>query len=355
MAFKNLFSICVLVMIGIAPVQSYGQLDIPGPRFEHHDIESPDSTRPAVTPGIYKDDLQIFSPIEFTNGDELEPNTGFFFSIDRMTISFSGSNEFGTRHNNYSWGNRYDFGYMNSEDDGWNFIYEDIEGTDLVNGANFLATNPIVTSPTQLTSRMGNVEINKIYRQVLKNGGWVEPYLGMRFIHYSDNTNEDRTDLGFLGFPTTNFTQNISNDAIGLNIGGKLVKRRGRWRYSHDVAVSTLYNQQDFHAADNLMDAAANTFFDERDESANSFVPVFDYRFELAYSITRDFGIRGGATVMYLWDGVARANTAQTIENPNSIFGFDEDFGGMEGLDGAGLIDNRLFAAGFSFGMEYRR
>ena len=354
MAFKKLFSFYILVVLGL-PGLAYGQLHVPGPRFQHHDIESPDSTRPVATPGIYNYDMQIFAPVEFPTGDELEPNTGFFFSIDRMTISFSGGNEFGGKHNNYTWGNRYDFGFMNDEDDGWNFIYEDLEGSDFVNGADVLSDIPVIVNPTQLTSRLGNVEINKIYRQVLKNGGWLEPYIGLRYIHFSDNTTEDRNDLGFLGFPTTRFTQNLSNDAIGLNIGGKLVKRRGRWRISNDIAISTLYNQQDFHAADSILDFAGNTFFDEQGDSDNAFVPVLDYRFELAYNVTRDFGIRGGATVMYLWDGIVRANSAQSIENPNSIFGFDDAFGGVEGLDGGGLVENRLLAAGFSFGMEYRR
>lgn len=351
MAFKNLISLGLLVTMSLASNIAWTQTDIPGPRFQYRDLEGPDSTRPVVTPGVFQYDYQIFSPVEFPNGDELSPNTGFFFSFDRMNTSISGSG--GT---NYIWGNRYDVGYMNDNDDGWNFVYEQSEGNQFFNGQDIAAP-----TPTQLTSRLASVEINKVFRQQLKSGGWIEPYVGLRYFNLSDSTIEDlgALNLGLIA-NANRFTQNVTNDAVGFNIGGRIVQRRGRWRFSNDLAISTNYNQQRFFASDltqvpGVGAVGPEIFTTEITESDNAFVPAVDYRFELAYSITRDFGFRGGASFMYLWDGIVRADTATTLSNPNSIFGFDPAFGGDAAIEGGGLNESRLIAAGFSLGFEYRR
>lgn len=356
MVLKNCFSLSALIAVLVLPTFVFGQvfdqsqINVPGPRFNHHGVEDPDSTRPAATPGVYNYDFQVFSPVEFSNGKELEPNTGFYFSFDRLYTSFSGGGDFGGKAA-YAWGNRYDFGFMNDDDDGWSFIYEQSEGNQFLNGADVVATNP-----TLLRSKFGSLEINKVFRQQLKQGGWLEPYIGLRYFNFSDRTIEDRTDL-LPGVVIANrFTQDISNDGVGLNLGGRLVKRRGRWRYSHDFSVATTYNQQDLHVEDltNAVGAVSVTV-DSEGDSDNAFVPVVDYRFEIAYNLTRDFGFRGGAGITYFWDGIARANTLPTQENPNSIFGSDPLIGGDPTLSGGGIIDNRFIGAGFSFGFEYRR
>ena len=351
MAFKNLVQLGALVIVLSVPNIGLSQIDIPGPRFRFRDNESPDSTRPVATPGVYEYDYQIFAPVEFPNGKELGPNNGFFFSVDRIYTSISGGDQFGAKHNDFIWGNRYDIGYMNDDDDGWNFVYEQSEGNQFVNGGDI-----IVPNPTLFTSKFASVEINKVYRQELKHGGWVEPYLGMRYFNLSDSTLEDINGLLLGGLVNANrFKQNITNNAVGFNVGGRIVKRRGRWRFSNDLAISTNYNQQDFHASDLSEVAAGVIVSSEIGDSDNAFVPAIDYRFELAYNLSRDFGFRGGASVLYLWDGIARANSATTVNNPNSNFGFDPAFGGDPNLTGRGLVDGRLIAAGFSFGFEYRR
>ncbi len=357
MAFKNLIQLGALVIALTVPNIGLSQIDLPGPRFRFQEVENPDSTRPVATPGVYQYDYQIFAPVEFPNGDELGPTTGFFFSVDRIYTSISGGQDFGAKHNDFIWGNRYDIGFMNDNDDGWNFVYEQSEGSQFVNGGDI-----IVPNPTMFTTKFASVEINKVFRQQLKNGGWVEPYLGLRYFNVSDSTIEDISGLALGGLVNANrFKQNVTNDAVGFNVGGRVVKRRGRWKFAHDLSVSTNYNQQDFHAQD-----LSETFgipgvipptivSNEIGDSDNAFVPALDYRFELAYNLTRDFGFRGGASFMYLWDGIARANSATTVNNPNSNFGFDPAFGGDANITGGGIVDDRLIAAGFSFGFEYRR
>ena len=75
-------------------------------------------------------------------------------------------------------------------------------------------------------------------------------------------------------------------------------------------------------------------------------MPILDGQIELAYNISRDISIRTGVQTMYVWNGVARANTQTTNLNPNSVFGA----GGV-----TGLFDESYVAAGFIFGVEWRR
>ena len=353
MAFKNLIQLGALVIVLSVPNIGLAQIDIPSPKFQYRDIESPDSTRPVATPGVYQHDYQFFAPVEFPNGEELGPNNGFFFSVDRLYTSLSGGGEFGGNSDNYIWGNRYDIGYMNDDDDGWNLIYEQSEGSQFLNGGDI-----IVPNPTLYTSKFASVEINKVFRQPLRRGGWAEPYIGLRYFNLSDSTLEDINGVAVLGglVIANRFKQNVTNNAVGFNVGGRIVKRRGRWRFSNDLAVSTNYNQQRIQAED-LSEIAPGVILASGtvNDSNSAFVPALDYRFEVAYNLSRDFGFRGGASAVYLWDGIARANSNSTLNNPNSAFGFNPALGGDPNLNGGGLVDNRLIAAGFSFGFEYRR
>ena len=342
MLSNRLLSIILLSSIALASNYGAAQLHTPGPRFEHLGVESADSTRPAATPGIFDYDAQIFSPVEFPDGNELAPKCGFFFTIDKLYTSLSGDGApQGGSGDNYIWGTRYEGGYMNTEDDGWQAVFETSEGNEFLNGANVLNPNP-----TLYETEFGTLEINKVFRQRLNRGGWIEPYIGLRYQHHSDSTLEDIGAGILAGVNGNRFTQRITNNAVGLNLGGRLVKRRGRFRYSHDLALAPLYNQQRFRATD-LTDNVGTLVINETGASGNSFVPVLDYRFEVAYNLTRDIGFRGGASINYLWDGVARANTASTLVNPNSFLG--------SGTSPTGLFEEDLVAAGFSFGIEYRR
>ena len=340
MLSNRLLSIILLSVFAFANI-GVSQLHTPGARFGHLGLESADATRPAATPGIFDYDAQIFSPVEFPDGEQLPPKCGFFFTIDKLYSSISGDGAAdGGAGDNYIWGTRYEGGYMNTEDDGWQAVFERSEGNEFLNGANVLNPNP-----TLYEANFATVEINKVFRQRLNRGGWIEPYIGLRYFGHSDSTLED-IGPGLAGGVTGNrFTQRVTNNAFGLNIGGRLVKRRGKFRFSHDLALAPMYNQQRFRAND-LTDNFGVLVVNEIGDSGNAFVPSIDYRFEVAYNLTRDFGIRGGASINYLWDGVARANTAGTFTNPNSILGV--------GTGPAGLFEDDLAAAGFSFGLEYR-
>ena len=345
MAFYRLLSVSALFLAIFLPSLANCQTEIPSARFRPLPLEEAENTRPFAAPGIFDYDAQIFAPLEFYAGEQLGPKTGFFASFDRGAVSLSSESD--TSSSNYGPTNRYNFGWMTTEEDGWEFLYEQTKANEFLGGGDILISTPLL-----LRTNFANVEANRVFRQVLRIGSWIEPYVGFRYINVSDETIEDSLGIvvgGVLG--DNRFTQNFSNDAAGVHVGGRYVQRRGRWRLTSDLAISTLYNNQRFRAADIFTAAgAAGPAVAEVGNSEEGFLPAFDYRLELGYNLTRDFGLRGGVNLFYLWDGVARANPATTFNNPNSALGT-----ALPGAPGGGLESTNLIAAGYSFGFEWRR
>lgn len=348
MALKNLVAIIVIAVSLVSVDLTNAQLEVPGPNFRPKPVESHSNTRPLVTPGIFDYDTRAFAPLEFTNGKEKEPNTGFYFTLDRVYTSVSRANHQDTTSNavqtgsDYIWGNRYEIGWFSDADEGWNIAYQDSRGSYFTAGQDALVSNPMLVE-----TQFSTVEINRMFRQVLSQGGYFEPYLGARFNSVSDNTLEDTTQtLG--GVVISNrFKQNATNNAFGIQAGGRYNQRRGRWRTTGDVAVATLYNQQRYFATDIAFNAGTVGVTESYD-SDQSFVPVLDAQVEFSYNISRDIAIRTGLQAMYAWNGFTRANTLTTNLNGNSNFGIGS---------GVGISDDdeSYLAAGFLFGVEWRR
>ena len=351
MALKNILRILSLAVTLVASCHVQAQVDIPGPRFRPRGVESPENTRPFADPGVFNYDAQAFAPVDFSTNDELDGQSGFFLSYDRLATSISRSSGDNIQPNlrrqsgtNNLWGNRYNIGWYGDDERGWMVSYQQSEGNDFVNGQDILVANPML-----VTNTAASVELNRIFRQETQSGGYFEPYLGLRYMYLSDKTLEDTTQA-FGGTTFENrFTQSVSNSGTGLHAGGRYSQRRGRYRYSCDVAVATLYNEQRMRAGDIATDQTSGAvgiteiYFNDQ-----SFVPVIDMNFDLAYNLSRDIAVRGGVQVMYMWDGLARANTLSTNFNPNSSFGFG-------GTDPLGFFEDGVLNAGFTLGVEWRR
>lgn len=327
-----------------------GQVDIPSPRFRYKEVEQEENTRPFAEPGVFNYDAQMFAPVQFTNGKELKPNTGFYFTYDRMYLSVSKPPRNSTvfldtvnTGSHYIWGNRFEGGHFNDDDEGWGAVYRNTSGSFYTNGQDIL-----VSQPMWVTTNFSDVGFNKMFRQALSRGGYLEPYVGLRYISVTDNTIEDTTQ--FLGQTAFNrFKQKTTNSAIGLQAGAKLVHRRGRFRVSGDTSIATTYNRQKYFATD-IVQVGANTGVTEFYDNSDAFVPALDARLEIAYNISRDLALRTGFETTYMWDGIARANTLTTNLNPNSAFGA----GGAAAGD-PGIFDSNFVSAGFSFGIEWKR
>lgn len=348
MALKQTFMIVALLCSLVMTEVGVGQINIPGPSFRHKAVESAESTRPFATPGVFDYDAQMFAPLEFTNGKEKAPNSGFFFTIDKVYTSVSRAGHIGVEADNiktgsdYIWGTRYDLGWFSDSDDGWGLTYQGAQGSYFSAGQDSLVSNPMLVNMDVST-----VEINRLFRQTLSRGGYFEPYFGVRYSHIGDNTLEDTTATLNGATVFNRFKQNTTNNAFGFQAGGRYNVRRGRWRMTGDGALATAYNQQRYFATDITNAIGGAQGVSETYQSDQAFVPIIDGQFEVAYNISRDISLRTGAQVVYTWNGIARANTQTTSVNPNSVFG--------SATTPAGLFDDSHLSAGFIFGVEWRR
>lgn len=335
----------------LAPCQmASAQINIPSAEFEHRGIESIENTRPFAAPGVFDYDTRAFAPLEFTSDEEKDPNTGFFLAYDRLYTSVSrpgilGEGENGdtvATGNNYIWGTRCEAGWITEEDHGWSFAFQNSEGIFFTSGQDVSIANPQL-----VTNRFATVELNRIFRQLTKNGDYFEPYIGVRYINVQDETLQDTFETFDGAFASNRFKQEASNDAFGGHAGVRFNRRRGRWRTTSDGAITAAYNQQRYFATD-LINTPGVIGVTETFSEDQSFVPLLDLQFEVAYNISRDITLRTGVQVNWIFDGIARANTQPTGINPNSFFGT----GTGAGLDGN---DDAFIAAGFLFGFEWRR
>lgn len=347
-----------LLVVGVANAQHdqsglrHQLIDVPAPSFGPRKVETVDSTQPFAGAGVFDYDTRAFAPLEFTNNKELEPNKGFYFTLDRIyaSVTRAGGNigvdtDAIQTGSEYIWGTRYDLGWFSDNDDGWGITFQDQEGAYFTNGRDVLVSNPMLVNVT-----LNTVEVNRIFRQTLSHGGYLEPYIGLRYTNITDRTLEDTNQVFVAAGPPTQvgnrFRQEVTNNAFGLQAGGRYNVRRGRWRTTTDAALATSYNQQRYFATD-IATGAGVQAITETFQNDQSFVPIIDGQFELAYNISRDISLRIGAQAVYSWNGIARANTLTTNINPNSAFGIS--------TNPTGLFDDNHLSAGFLFGVEWRR
>ena len=462
MALKKTLTIGSLFAIfasgGFASIADAQQTDlsVPTATFDHRAIEAPGETGPLATPGVFNYDAQAFAPFEFTNDKQREPRTGFFFSVDKVltSLSFGGREATGLpitdipdgsttifdedglplftvggplvaegdlgnvspRGNQWSWGERYNLGWMGKDDRGFEASFLDVVGStgfrnrtaDLVltgvdDGGNDAGLDGIDDDINNFgndfhqldtTYRVG--ELNRVFRQVLRNGDVFQPYLGGRYTQIIDNSHDrfvddiipaDLNGDGTIDGPDedpdveSRLNQLVTNSAIGFQIGGRHIRRRGRFTYSTDGSLAVSHNRQrlnveNFIVADRTDGGIAlgpdgfRPLVEETDEffTSDSFVPSIDLEFAISYNVTRDITLRAGAQLNYLWQNVARANLTENEANPN-FNGFDVfneaslylitprafDLGTVFDTGNQGIFEDSFIAAGFTFGAEWRR
>ncbi len=345
MALKRTFMIGVMLACGMLTSATWGQNHTPGTIFER----TPGSAHslPFATPGVFDYDTQVFAPLEFTNGKEKEPNSGFYFdvartytSVERATNFDVGLNRQTSNGSEYLWGTRYELGWFNKEDRGWHAVYHRTEGL-------FTANNQQAAFAS--TSAIGNIqlttfELNRTFRQTVSNGTVFEPSIGLRYNWMRDQITDNTLASGG---GTSIFFQRASNSAIGLQIGARASKRRARWRFTYRGNLAATYNQQRLTTNDSI-DGGAFITFVEQDLSDQSFVPILDGLAEAAYNVTRDITLKAGVHGIYTWNGILRANTAATPSNSSSA-------GSAAGTPPFLADDESYIAAGFTFGIEWRR
>ncbi len=323
-----------------------GQTTVPSSRFSPLPAESPEATAPLTEFGAFDYDAQMFAPYDLRDLNEPSGPTGFYLTYDRVYTSVSRPGQHAYNNpddntwvpigNDFMWGNRFEAGVMNEDGRGWGGEYTRTNGSFFSAGQDILIAAPFMT-----TTSVHNLKLNRIFRQELQRGGWLEPYFGFRFIGISDQTIEDSLINTF----ANRFKQNATNAAAGGHVGARFARRTGRWGVSTDGSLATTYNAQRYFSTDIQPTGGAVGLFESHSESSN-FCPAIDFRGDLSYALTRDIAFRLGAQVLYVWDGVNRANTLPAIFNNNSANGPGGAFG---------ISPESFVSAGFNFGLEWKR
>ncbi|MDP6444539.1 MAG: hypothetical protein QGG36_24375 [Pirellulaceae bacterium] len=282
--------------------------------------------QPFIDPLVFDPDFQFFAPAELGDfGNPAPPNTGWFGKYDRMYIWITRPSDqtkavqpFGTTitslgnhtEGDYTWGNRWDFGYMTEENHGWLFSAIHIDGPSAANqfflerinrfntdddptdqnnqgggqggGQQMQAdavfptgdrNNPLtdardfLMSDSLNTADLSGFEFNKTFRlPQFHNGHWMEPLVGVRYIKFRDfhrrdyyrTFNSDPT----MTAPQPNNTDDIEelriiqsnwdNYMVGGQLGVRTWGQHSRWSLSNDLRVFALANFQAWNQADNI-------------------------------------------------------------------------------------------------------
>ncbi|MFO0870802.1 MAG: hypothetical protein U0935_17885 [Pirellulales bacterium] len=286
---RTLISACLTAMVVVAALAapSYAQ------RFQ-----------PFIDPDYFHPDLQFFAPAEAEEyGGEPQVKTGWFAGYDRMYIYVSRPRgEASYTEGDFTWGNRYDIGYMTAENHGWYFSAMHIDGPNegdniLVErlnryndtnqggnngggGGNNNNNGPIFpaidrndgftgerTYDQQISTNLANMvgfEINKVWRlEPLHHGSILEPFIGFRYNKFKDYTRRDQyqrfDDQGnpVPNLPNANvalddatieqFTLNqwsITNNMVGGQLGVRWYARKSRWLLDSEFRAFALQNFQ---------------------------------------------------------------------------------------------------------------
>jgi hypothetical protein len=343
--FKNL-AVFAAILAGTGCSVVWGQTTVPSSRFRPVPAESPSATAPLTEPWIYDYDAQMFASYDLRDLADPGPPCGFYATYDRLYTNVErpapqpgnqqANNAFVPTGSDYMWGNRFELGVINENGRGWGGEYYRTAGSFFSAGEDVLVSNPFLTNTT-----VNSFELNRMFRQSVQTGGWFDPYFGFRFMGVTDDTLEDST----IGGNPNRFKQTATNSCWGGQVGARYARRFGRFGVALDGAMIASYNGQHYKSQD-LTTIGASLAIVETYDDGSDFAPAVDLRGDFSYLMTRDISFRLTTQMLYIWDGVNRANTLPSIFNPNSSFG-------PPGLNGVTSED--FVTAGFGFGIEWRR
>ncbi len=327
---------------------------------------------PFAEPLEFNPDWQFFAPVDVDSLMELpsrkRANTGWFGTYDRTYLWVSRPNvEQSKADGDFTWGNRYDLGFMTEDRSGWLFSMRHIGGPNAyqniyqerinrVNTADSPTVQPSTVTPfldqndPQYHTRnyilgdslnvagMSNFEINKTWRrEPYRYGGIIEPMLGLRYTSFEDHAlNQSyQRSANLISVPpvpgaapgTTNLVEtlisnetNIQNRMVGGQLGFRYFNYYKRWTLSSELRAFGLQNFQNRSYVQRTETTeyggvAINSAVVATDytsgtgnvrTSNNEFVVGFEARAEAAYQVTKYFNIRGGIDVIDFAKGIWR-------------------------------------------------
>jgi len=323
------------------------------------------STRPfASNDGIfhgselYEYDAQLWAPYDVTSVDgKTAVKSGFYTQTGAAYLSMNGPapvpgedpRDFESV-NGWGTGIVLEAGYVSEKGAGWSANFLGLGHGHYLADSEFKFTQVFGgwRQPMYLRSTYNNVSINRQFRQSLSNGGFIEPYVGVRYQGFFDETNQDWPALLVAATPVR-FSQKTRNNMAGGHLGTRYFRNYGRYRVGSNIGVGAMYNDITYSAATLFGNAPDGPPARTITNRANGFVPIFDCGAEISYMITRDISMRFGMELHWSWQGVARVDTRQMDLNPYS----DVNLTGAPIPISVNTDD--VLVAGFSFGIDWNR
>jgi hypothetical protein len=319
-------AIAVILAVGMPGRLALGQI-VSG-------IENGPHPGPFIEPDTFRPDFQFFAPADVTNyetGRDVDPNVGFFFTYDRVYMNVTRpESEFPVAppsgdpaitpttnplltppyaynrfsfvkespsywEGDFTWGNRLEFGFMDCDDKGWDFVAWHIDGPNeedrITNGDRLMGPfstvegepdpaseptygfqninlTPLNTAlaiearndlPIRQSVNVGNLsgfEINRLMeRHYFHNGGVIEPLVGVRYIKFEDKFRyafyeRIQSDPFPSGIDDVEIYRDIQshyeNNMLGPQLGFRLFKETGHWKLSSELRMFALQNWQHY-------------------------------------------------------------------------------------------------------------
>jgi len=335
--------------------------------------------QPFIEPDYFGPDLQFFAPAVVDEyGGKQRARTGFFLTGERLFWNVSRpqnvgpdglgfpqigdpgtqpapiNGNFGAFDGDWTWGNRFEGGYMTNDDHGWlasvttitgpNSSYivptQSLEG--FVGGVDNSPTIPNIPAYIGLEqslnkASMTSVELNKVWRADPFHDGTVfEPMVGIRYVRFIDfykhdiygRFDQDATTMypDFLApnlqgpFEVIKTRQaDFDNMMLGGQLGFRLFRQFGHWSVSGSARAFGMQNWQFLHiyqtqTAYQYMQGDPPQPRVQTIVSNNSPVFVDNHEFvfggeargDVGYDLTRDITFRFGFTLIDFGRGIGR-------------------------------------------------
>jgi len=341
---------------------------------------------PSAVPMNFDPDWQFFAPVQLQDMEDLtarqRANKGFYLTYDRMNIGVTRPEIEGASYQlDWTWGNRWDFGWMKDDEKGWMFSAMNISGPNQYNiyeqhRVNYEIISPATPNPPtydQLAhiyeiadsvnvGKFRQFEANKVWRlEPYRYGGILEPMVGLRYAYFMDYARNDTYSVIFpvanefgddLGQETLLRDQVSTHNHMLLGqFGFRYTKFVRRWTFSNDAKVFAghVYQSQNtiresINAYFGLDVAAGDDPIQEVDRRGTTYsgrrngesTVGFDIRVEGAYKATKHLDFRAGFQMLYFGRGIWRGSTV-TSQGPQFA------------------QDQHLIMPGFTFGVALNR
>jgi hypothetical protein len=334
-------------------------------------------------------DFQFFAPADVdTYGGGPAPKTGWFADYDRVYMNVSRPDNSYTLSNtmgDFTWGNRFEIGYVDDDQKGWVVTGWHIDGPNrnvdvLQERLNRFVADaypqdtpifPLQDNNNPLTGSrdyelqnsvnvadMTGVELNRTWQlDQLHYGARLTPMVGLRYLKFIDFFQRDSYMMydgdGFPIPPGTVVTTDVMdsavteeltrleagvvNEMLGGQIGIHWDKDYRRWNFSGDFKALAFQNFQNWNNVQKTyMTYYGGTTIPDQDAipiatnetqigSASSnaeFVFGMELRFDAAYRLTRDISLRAGAEFLDLGKGIGRGIDTRDNSQDVIMFGF---------------------------------